>query len=109
MQKNWESIRYKVENDEDDDYYNEGSERFSGMAWELLKKVKEVFKEEMGIEFEFEWVDLHFLVTRLICKKPDVTVACDGQLYVYVYVYTYMCGYVCVCVCWGREGERDGW
>lgn len=55
MQKNWESIRYKVDNDDNDDYYsNEGAERFSGMAWELLKKVKEVFEEEMGIEFEFE-------------------------------------------------------
>lgn len=53
MQKNWESIRYKVDDDDDIDY-DEHEDKYSGMSWELLKKVKEVMEEEMGVEFNYE-------------------------------------------------------
>lgn len=53
MQKGWEQVRYRKENIKYDNA-DRNDEPYEGYAWELIKDVKKVFEEEMGIDFNFE-------------------------------------------------------
>lgn len=50
MQKGWESLRYRTVNNKE----NESDEPYEGYAWELIKEVKKVLEQEMGIDFNFQ-------------------------------------------------------
>ncbi|KAJ8026169.1 Glutamate receptor 4 [Holothuria leucospilota] len=50
MQKGWETLRYKTVKKKE----NESDEPYEGYAWELIKEVKKVFEQEMGVDFNFQ-------------------------------------------------------
>lgn len=54
MEKDWERVRYSETENFDDEPIDENAEDYQGYSWELLKEVKKVFEEEMGIPFDFQ-------------------------------------------------------
>lgn len=56
MERDWERVRYADTEDFDNEPIDENAEEYQGYSWELLKEVKKVFEEEMGIPFDFQWV-----------------------------------------------------